>query len=128
MRPIDADALYEQAANTAEYYCGFFNDMENVISARDIEQAPTIDAVPVVHGKWVLITPHPSILYNHYRCSECGEMKYNKSLFCPNCGAKMDSSETDEPEINPCRGCSDYDENGGCLSGGGCAGTGGDAS
>ena len=41
-RLIDADALYEQAENTAENYCGFFNDMENVISARDIELAPTI--------------------------------------------------------------------------------------
>lgn len=42
MRLIDADALYEQAADTAEHYCGFFNDMEKVISARDIEQAPSI--------------------------------------------------------------------------------------
>ena len=48
MRLINADALYEQAANTAENYCGFFNEMEKVISARNIEQAPTIDAVPVV--------------------------------------------------------------------------------
>ena len=48
MRLIDADALYEQAADTAEHYCGFFNDMEKVISARDIDAAPTIDAVPVV--------------------------------------------------------------------------------
>ena len=26
-----------------------------------------------------------------------------------------------EPEINPCRGCEDYDGNGGCKSSGGCA-------
>ena len=48
MRLIDADALYEQAADTAEHYCGFFNDMEKVICARDIDAAPTIEAVPVV--------------------------------------------------------------------------------
>lgn len=27
-----------------------------------------------------------------------------------------------EPEINPCRGCEDYDGRGGCKSNGGCAG------
>lgn len=29
-------------------------------------------------------------------------------------------SEWEEPEINPCRGCMDYDGNGGCKSNGGC--------
>ena len=27
----------------------------------------------------------------------------------------------EEPEINPCRGCTDYDGHGGCKSNGGCA-------
>lgn len=32
---------------------------------------------------------------------------------------KMDK-EWEEPEINPCRGCKDYNGRGGCLSNGGC--------
>ena len=38
-------------------------------------------------------------------------------------GAKMDEYEWQEPEIpyiNPCRGCDDYDGQGGCKSNGGC--------
>lgn len=79
MRPIDADALME----TFKTRC-VLAWVKNIVN-----NAPTIDAVPVVYGEWTLITS-PSILYKHYRCSECGEMVYNKSLYCPNCGAKMD--------------------------------------
>jgi hypothetical protein len=31
-----------------------------------------------------------------------------------------DLIEREEPEINPCRGCDDYDGRGGCKSHGGC--------
>lgn len=37
--------------------------------------------------------------------------------FCSR-GERKDKFE--EPEINPCRGCSDYDGRGGCISNGGC--------
>ena len=54
---------------------------------QDIEKAPTIDAVPVVHGRWAFDRP------NHYKCSVCdamwsGVVRFMK--FCPHCGAKMD--------------------------------------
>ena len=61
----------------------------------DVESAPTVDAVPVVHGRWVEY-PRP----HYFKCSECkytvpyrkamwcnGKREYN---YCPNCGAKMD--------------------------------------
>ena len=32
-----------------------------------------------------------------------------------------EAEEWEEPEINPCRGCRDYDGRGGCISNGGCA-------
>lgn len=35
------------------------------------------------------------------------------------CDAIADD-EWQEPEINPCRGCDDYDNQGGCQSNGGC--------
>lgn len=41
--------------------------------------------------------------------------------YCPNCGVKMNNDDDwEEPEINPCRGCKDYDGCGGCKSHGGC--------
>lgn len=60
-----------------------------------IEALPTVDAVPVVHGRWI---PHEDEDGEHYgdKCSECGEwyvMPFRKTNFCPNCGAKMDGKE-----------------------------------
>ena len=56
-----------------------------------IDNAPTVDAVEVVHGRWI-------DEYPYVRCSECNAEWVNcrtdnePSLFyyCPNCGAKMD--------------------------------------
>ena len=48
--------------------------------------APTVDAVEVVHGRW-----NPSGNCG-YRCSNCDFWVAFRSLnnYCPNCGAKMD--------------------------------------
>ena len=62
-----------------------------------IEDAPTVDAVEVVHGRWEKAFWHP------YRCSCCGETAlldrngefYCTSNYCPNCGAKMDGERKD---------------------------------
>ena len=49
-----------------------------------IVQAPSIEATPVVHGKWIRHSPHTVI------CSEClhRTMEIDANL-CPNCGADM---------------------------------------
>ncbi len=54
----------------------------------------TIDAVEVVHGRWVKQVENGMYWYV---CSECGEevpkTRYKHDFFsdyCPNCGAKMD--------------------------------------
>lgn len=80
---------------------------------RVIIEAPTVDAVPVVHGRWVWdIETHGNPMYCidedfGYRCSECkvwadeygvdGDIYEEPPThilhFCPNCGAKMDSEE-----------------------------------
>ena len=87
-RLIDANELLKNGLR-AGY--GFDNDgvllipMGDVI--RSIKKEPTIDAVPVVHGRWRLY-PDCGVT----RCSvcdwsieECIDYKY-----CPNCGARMD--------------------------------------
>ena len=55
-----------------------------------IDEQPTIDAVPVRHGRWMpreegMVYP----FWERYPCSECGEHSDDKR-YCPNCGARMD--------------------------------------
>ena len=48
--------------------------------------APTVDAVEVVHAKWIAA----SDTYQ-WRCSHCNRKRGRvKSRYCCNCGAKMD--------------------------------------
>ena len=55
-----------------------------------IDKLPTVDAVEVVHGRWI----DPSKPYFRYTvlgiCSECGEWAERGYNYCPNCGAHMD--------------------------------------
>lgn len=62
------------------------------VDVNDIKAAPTIDAVPVRHGRWIINCDG----YYPY-CSECkvepdrGKM----TPYCPICGARMDGVEED---------------------------------
>ena len=66
------------------------------VSVQDIVNSPTVDAVPVVHGKW--INPHFRNSYYCCNCSACSgeamhmEFRWHKKgiyRICPNCGADM---------------------------------------
>ena len=101
MRPIDANALLESGI-CAEY--GYNDNGLLLIPMRDvtnsIRNAPTIDAEPVRHGRW-LYNSYPTVWYGHgeppeWVCSECEERAYNTHDYCPNCGAKMDGGKDDE--------------------------------
>ena len=60
-----------------------------------IAQTDTVDAVEVVHGRWVLVKPRVKGRNATYRCTVCGKLRssyYNDVFqweYCP-CGAKMD--------------------------------------
>lgn len=95
VRLIDADALLESGI-CAEY--GYNDNGLLLIPMRDvtnsIRNAPTIDAEPVRHGRW-LYNSYPTVWYGHgeppeWVCSECEERAYNTYDYCPNCGANMD--------------------------------------
>lgn len=69
------------------------------------QNAPAVDAVPVVHGRWVHTTTEDDDwggTFHHYACSVCGwSMGGNPegwAKFCPNCGAKMYGEEDDATE------------------------------
>lgn len=102
MRLIDADALNidrEHFDTYADYSCAF--DM--------IDEAPTIDVMPVRHGKWIKGTKEMLREYGYYErsdikfCSECKheaywDTDYGQQLFdyCPYCGERMDAERKEE--------------------------------
>ena len=63
---------------------------------RHIDNAPAVDAVEVVHSRWVQKEFWTD--GGTWRCSECGrQIMFMKGTpitkeinYCPNCGAKMD--------------------------------------
>ena len=92
-RLIDADELRHEFYNNTDYghyaMCMDGSEVEFTMNEvfRIIDNAPTIEAEPVKHGKW-------SGRYNSH-CSNCGcfcTLAYIKDYpdFCPNCGARMD--------------------------------------
>ena len=57
----------------------------------DIEDAPTEDVQPVVHGKWIKNDIPNSELS---KCTNCGyDLGTWSFKYCPFCGAKMDKKE-----------------------------------
>lgn len=87
-RYIDADALataiYEWMPKDQETWMeSDIPPIEDLVVSimMTIQEQPTIDAVPVKHGKWMGTV-----------CSACGESTsfYYDCDYCPHCGARMD--------------------------------------
>lgn len=64
-----------------------------------INNAPTIDAEPVRHGKWIKADSQQYFRkhYPLFTCSVCGYRKdsQKKWNYCPNCGADMRGENDD---------------------------------
>ena len=61
---------------------------------RVVAQQPTVEAVPVVHGEWIL---EEKAGVDYWCCSHCHKIRSEyyakpKDNFCPNCGADMRTS------------------------------------
>lgn len=96
MRLIDADALLERMKRTNRYFNVKF----------DIEEAPTIEAEPVRHGRWEWFEEwSPSTPESPKECIDCGWR-------CGRCKVKLDDmvgwywdDPHDEPKLNYCPNC-----------------------
>jgi hypothetical protein len=100
MRLIDADAL-------TELHCeGCTEDVRDICkgdpgcaSLMWVAEAPTIEAEPVRHGRWVTQWCDNNMIGHEYaECSVCGcsmldTNQFWNSKYCPNCGAKMDGDD-----------------------------------
>ena len=90
-RLIDANALLEYF----QFRLPIDNQNAEVIDGcvkiarRTIENAPTVDAVEVVHAEWV-----DAYGIRNSKCTNCGvafgRVMNGDCYYCPNCGANMD--------------------------------------
>ena len=93
-RLIDANALLDEVSEMyinhfADSSYQFIHDFVKGMCKR-VQKAPTIDAVEVVHGRWVFEN-NPYMRDSWlYRCTACDARSGDNSPYCPNCGAKMD--------------------------------------
>lgn len=103
MRPIDADVLKVLMMADSMQMMLFGKKYELSDAMKTVNNAPTIDAMPVKHGKW--ITEEKDCIYGkkiRLKCSECGdtfdvsETAYPYERFCRYCGAKMDGERKEE--------------------------------
>ena len=97
MRLIDADELLQSIGGS--YQQAFWDGREEKsfgIVEEVIIEAPTVDAAPVVHGRWTESEEHRgwkvcSVCHNCYVDGEWAGGK--KWQYCPDCGARMDLAE-----------------------------------
>lgn len=93
MRLIDADALLEEHCGACSLAQQKMCENDPVCgSAMWIVEAPTIEAEPVVHGRWI---PHNKGQNNWCECSKCNTVGSPFWKRCPVCEAKMDGGEKD---------------------------------
>ena len=89
-RLIDANALREvycDGCSAKAQGCSPFDDPV-CGTVQLINEAPTVDAVEVVHGRW------ENISGGMVKLGDCSECKVRQPVlgtnYCKNCGAKMD--------------------------------------
>lgn len=99
-RLIDADALRKRLFNYYDCVNEFTSkstytgetlmdyEVADMIEAC-IDNADTVDAVPVVHGR-MFLGRHPTNVVLTHQCSKCVAYMLPQDNYCPNCGAKMD--------------------------------------
>lgn len=111
MRLIDADKL-----RTELFDAVWMTDNDEHMVEEIVERQPTVDAVPVLHARWIWHFNHPVCVHGNamyetgFRCSACGHgvsvglhtskwadteeamvrnLHDDTTKYCPNCWAKM---------------------------------------
>lgn len=87
MRLIDADELLT----------AFPADDEPTVTKScvrmTIHRMPTVDAVPVVHGRWIV---HYGNWADVYECDRCHHESKEGGKYCSNCGTDMRGNEDEQ--------------------------------
>lgn len=100
-RLIDANELTAQIMcmitdKAVVYGNNAIKGSKEIFALAMVTQAPTIDAEPVRHGKWIRQTDtrFGEMLNDILICSECNvafsTVNMIRRSYCPNCGCRMD--------------------------------------
>ena len=106
MRLIDADEfdnlIYAEQMKYADDKGNYTYRILEAMRA-DVRNCPTVDAIPVVHGKWIVTGGmKPPEYHHHHQCSVCEAYAPMRPPYgsremltpwCPGCNAKMDLEE-----------------------------------
>lgn len=91
-RLIDEQTAYDVLTD----YYHHTTDTQHAALMEALERVESVDAEPVVHGRWVRVYSRPGVFkYLGWTCDQCGQRTGNEYApqwykFCPNCGARMD--------------------------------------
>ena len=82
---IDREAVLTEIYQYTRHYWPTVSYVESII-----KEQPAADVEPVRHGRWIVPMPPDNYTYCKCVCSECKRTAgKHKTLYCPNCGAKM---------------------------------------
>ena len=109
MRIIDADVAKEKLKSHADEFSDVLSRQEKAVliggGTACIDKCPTVDAKPVVHGRWIdsVFCNVKQGKYPVVTCSEC-EMVFCDLIsnhhymyrYCPYCGADMRGGENND--------------------------------
>ena len=76
--------------------CQYDRDYSLMDFCEWLDDAPTIDVLPVRHGEWIKRREFvEDTQFDGFRCSICNWWKgdFEKYMYCPKCGARMDGEE-----------------------------------
>ena len=104
---ISRAEMLEALGHFNDYVNGDPHFMNGIETAKEItENLPAVDAVEVVHARWVkMMGMMPPEYHGHYECSQCrwhmkglrnSWTREEELLYCPGCGAKMDGERREE--------------------------------
>ena len=97
-RLIDEQTAYDILTD----YYHHTTDTQHEALKEALEMVPTVDAVPVRHGRWQWVSSTYDRIpcEKRYWCSKCHHETITHDSepwerFCPNCGARMDGKDGD---------------------------------
>lgn len=85
--------IEREAAVAALKSLPFQWDVEDLAVYEAIEEVPTADVAPVVHGEWKFVKTDENDM-TVVQCSNCGINRYGTPIYCSRCGAKMDGGNS----------------------------------
>ena len=95
-RYIDADAVKKEYIQRIWYDAdGYLMNEKDKKLLADlfVDAVPTADVAEVKHGRWEVAGD-----MSYVKCSHCGGLFVCYYNYCPNCGAKMDEVDNENPE------------------------------